>query len=65
MFVNKIFLGSNAFIDAYVQSDWLGKMIFIGLLALSICSWVLIAHKFLTAVKHLLLQFLQIVNPIS
>lgn len=45
MFVNKIFLGSNAFIDAYVQSDWLGKMIFIGLLALSICSWVLIAHK--------------------
>lgn len=45
MFVNNLFLANNAFIDAYVQSDWLGKMIFIGLLALSVCSWIIIAHK--------------------
>lgn len=45
MFVNHFFLASNAFIDAYTQSDLLGKLIFIGLLALSICSWVLIAQK--------------------
>ena len=45
MFVNKIIIASNPFIDAYVQTDWMGKLIFISLLALSIVSWVLIAHK--------------------
>ena len=45
MFVNQIFLANHAFIDAYWQSDFLGKLIFIGLLLLSICSWVLIAQK--------------------
>jgi biopolymer transport protein TolQ len=45
MFVNQYFLATHAFIDAYTQSDLLGKLIFIGLLALSICSWVLIAQK--------------------
>ncbi|HEV8052198.1 MAG TPA: MotA/TolQ/ExbB proton channel family protein [Parachlamydiaceae bacterium] len=45
MFVNQIFLANNAFIDAYTQSDYLGKMIFIGLLVLSVCSWVLILQK--------------------
>jgi biopolymer transport protein TolQ len=45
MFVNNFFLASNPFIDAYVQSDWLGKLIFIGLIALSICSWILIGYK--------------------
>lgn len=45
MFVNKIILCNNAFVDAYFQSDWLGKLIFISLLALSICSWVIILHK--------------------
>lgn len=45
MFVNHFFLANNAFIDAYTQSDFLGKLIFIGLLALSICSWVLIVQK--------------------
>ena len=44
MFV-KVFLASNPFFDAYSQSDFLGKMIFIGLLSLSICSWVLIIYK--------------------
>lgn len=45
MFVNKIYLASNPFIDAYLESDILGKLIFVGLLALSIGSWVLIAQK--------------------
>ncbi|MBA3957361.1 MAG: MotA/TolQ/ExbB proton channel family protein [Parachlamydiaceae bacterium] len=38
-------LSTNPFIDAYFQSDLLGKLIFIGLLALSICSWIIILHK--------------------
>lgn len=42
-------LSSNPFIGAYVQADWLGKIIFIGLIALSVCSWIIILHKvFLT-----------------
>lgn len=45
MFVNKIFIANHAFIDAYSQSDFLGKLIFLGLLALSIGSWILIAQK--------------------
>ncbi len=45
MFVNKIYLASNPFLDAYLESDFLGKLIFIGLVLLSICSWILIAHR--------------------
>lgn len=45
MFVNKIILCNNAFVDAYFQSDWLGKLIFLSLLALSVCSWIIIIHK--------------------
>lgn len=45
MFVNNLFLGTNPFIDAYLESDILGKIIFIGLYSLSICSWIIIAHK--------------------
>lgn len=41
----KIFLGTNPFLDAYTHSDWLGKVIFLGLIALSICSWVILLHK--------------------
>lgn len=44
MFVNN-FLASNAFVDAYIESDWMGKLIFIGLIALSVVSWVIIVHK--------------------
>jgi biopolymer transport protein TolQ len=36
---------NNPFIDAYVTSDFLGKAIFIGLLLLSICSWVILFQK--------------------
>lgn len=45
MFVNKLFIASNPFIDAYLESDYLGKLIFLGLYTLSICSWIIIAHK--------------------
>lgn len=45
MFVNQIFLANHVFIDAYWQSDFLGKLIFLGLLLLSISSWVLILQK--------------------
>jgi len=45
MFVNKIVLATNPFIDAYVESDWLGKLIFIALILLSVVSWILIVHK--------------------
>jgi len=45
MFVNNIYLAANPFLDAYFESDFLGKLIFIGLFALSICTWILIAHK--------------------
>ena len=72
MFVNKIYLATNPFIDAYLGSDFMGKLIFIGLFALSICTWVLIVHKgWITylARKHSL-QFyrafeLQRMNPLS
>lgn len=39
------FFGSNPFLDAYIHSDFLGKAIFIGLIALSVISWVILIHK--------------------
>lgn len=45
MSVNIIVLNGNPFFDAYSQSDLLGKMIFIGLYALSICSWTVLIYK--------------------
>lgn len=46
MKVNTIFIiASNPFYDAFSQSDFLGKMIFIGLIFLSIISWVILIHK--------------------
>ena len=45
MKVNLFFLASNPFFDAYIHSDFLGKLIFIGLIALSICSWIILIHK--------------------
>lgn len=46
MFVNpKILLVANPFFDAYINSDFLGKLIFIGLILLSIVSWVILIHK--------------------
>lgn len=45
MHVNNFILAANPFIDAYIQSDTLGKLIFIALYFLSICSWVVLIHK--------------------
>jgi biopolymer transport protein TolQ len=38
-------LYSNPFIDAYVHSDLLGKIIFISLIFLSIISWIILLYK--------------------
>lgn len=45
MYVNTIILASNPFFEAYTQSDILGKIIFLALYALSICSWFVLLHK--------------------
>ncbi len=45
MLINTILATSNPFFDAYSQSDLLGKMIFLGLYALSICTWVILIFK--------------------
>lgn len=45
MNVNIIILNGNPFFDAYSQSDILGKLIFLGLYALSICSWTVLLYK--------------------
>lgn len=42
---DKVIFLSNPFFDAYIQSDVLGKFIFMGLLILSISSWIIILHK--------------------
>jgi len=51
MIVNIIILASNPFFDAYIQSDFLGKLIFIGLIALSVVSWAVLIHKVLMTVR--------------
>lgn len=52
MFVNHFFvLASNPFFDAYINSDVLGKLIFIGLLTLSIITWILITYKFIVIAR--------------
>jgi biopolymer transport protein TolQ len=48
MQVNIIFLNINPFFDAYSQSDLLGKLIFLGLYFLSICSWSILVFKIWT-----------------
>jgi biopolymer transport protein TolQ len=45
MDVNIIVLNGNPFFEAYSQSDILGKLIFLGLYALSICSWTVLIYK--------------------
>lgn len=43
--INNFIIASNPFFDAYSESDALGKLIFIALISLSICSWVVLLHK--------------------
>lgn len=59
MIVNVFLLGSNPFIQAYVQSDFLGKAIFLALLALSVCTWVILINKVMitTRVRRLAESF--------
>lgn len=45
MNVNALILSSNPFIDAYFLSDMMGKLIFVGLISLSICSWMILIYK--------------------
>lgn len=45
MYVNHNILAGNPFFEAYLESDLLGKLIFIALYALSICSWIVLLHK--------------------
>lgn len=45
MDVNPLILTANPFFEAYIQSDLLGKLIFLSLYALSICSWIVLLHK--------------------
>lgn len=40
-----ILLASSPFVDAYTHSDFLGKLIFVGLISLSIISWIILLHK--------------------
>lgn len=67
-----ILIGSNPFFDAYVNSDLLGKLIFLGLILLSICSWIVLIHKILLTYRvkknssHFYSTFqLQKNNPLS
>lgn len=45
MNVNTLILVANPFFESYTQSDLLGKLIFIALYALSICSWFVLIYK--------------------
>lgn len=73
MIVNNFYtLAANPFLDAYFSSDLMGKLIFLGLLTLSIATWVILIHKaFLTyQVRTYSRQFYELfqshkVNPLG
>ena len=41
------YLAANPFFESFFQSDWMGKLIYISLFALSVISWALLIQKFL------------------
>lgn len=45
MIIHNYIIASNPFIDAYIHSDFLGKSIFLGLIFLSVVSWVILVDK--------------------
>lgn len=51
MNVNPLFAVSNPFVDAYLHSDIVGKAIFVGLIFLSMLSWILIIYKAKTTLQ--------------
>lgn len=59
-----VFAAGNPFIMSYVQSDWLGKMIFWSLFLLSALSWTLLIHKawMYAQVRKISNQFSQLFN---
>lgn len=72
MHFTSLILTANPFFEAYGQSDLLGKMIFIALYLLSICSWVVLLHKLwiMQQQRRLSLRFqevfrMQRANPLS
>ena len=72
MHVNTILLKSNPFFESYSDADFLGKMIFLSLYALSICSWSILLYKIwvTTQAKKHAFRFLeafqlQKLNPLS
>ncbi|MBS4164770.1 Uncharacterized protein PRO82_002103 [Candidatus Protochlamydia amoebophila] len=72
MYINVNILANNPFFEAYFQSDILGKLIFLALYILSICSWIVLIHKlWLTSqAKKYAFRFheafqLQKANPLS
>lgn len=40
-----VILASNPFFDAYIHSDFLGRIIFLGLILLSVICWIILLHK--------------------
>lgn len=44
--INNFIIASNPFFVAYSESDLLGKLIFIGLVTLSIIGWIVLLYKF-------------------
>lgn len=51
MFVKDCFILSSPFFNAYSQSDLLGKIIFLGLVFLSILTWVILLNRGYLAFK--------------
>ncbi|MEC7840527.1 MAG: MotA/TolQ/ExbB proton channel family protein [Chlamydiota bacterium] len=45
MFVKVNLIAVNPFFDAFSHSDMLGRLIFLGLIAISIITWVIVLHK--------------------
>jgi biopolymer transport protein TolQ len=45
MNVNFFVLAANPFFESYLASDFFGKLIFLGLIALSIVSWIVLIYK--------------------
>lgn len=53
MIVNKfaLLLVGNQFFQAYMQSDWFGRLIFILLIAASVCCWTLLIYDVWTVAR--------------
>lgn len=41
----RVLIAANPFLDAYISSDVLGKLIFISLILLSVATWIIVLYK--------------------